>query len=74
MEISPKDIESLSATELNSLMYKIKSALAQKRENEYAKAREQVDEIAKSVGLSTSDLIEITEKPAPKPQKEDYYP
>ena len=74
MKITQKEAENLSAEELKDLMEVLKKALGKKREDEYAKAREKIDEIASSVGLSANDLLEKTEKPAPKPRKEDYYP
>lgn len=74
MKINQKEVDKLSVDELNRLMDMIKSALKTKREGDYAAARKKIDEIAKSVGLSASELVEQTEKPAPKPQKEDYYP
>lgn len=63
MTITADELSKLSLSELGDLIDTIKDLMQHKREDQYSEAREKMDEIALTVGLSAVELLEKTEKP-----------
>lgn len=74
MKITDQELDSLSLDELQTMMDMLQGAIGRKKEDEYATAREKVDKIASSLGLSASELLDKTEKPVKSVLDDNYHP
>ena len=74
MKITDQELDGLSLDELQTIMEMLQRAIGRKKEDEYAIAREKVDKIASTLGISITELLDKTEKPVKSVMDDDYHP